>query len=89
MKLPASTPLLEEGRFWGAVYEVSARDLRQLNSCQGYPGNYNRLNFTVFDENGNPVEAIIYIKARQLEETQPSSEYLLVIQQGCRDWGIV
>ena len=76
-------------RVLGAIYEISDRDLRRLDSYQGYPGNYNRLNVTVFDENGDPIEAITYIKARQSEETQPSPEYLSVIQQGCRDWRII
>jgi len=73
----------------GAIYEVSDRDLRRLDSYKGYPGNYNRLNVTVFDEDGEPVEAITYIKAMQSEETQPSKEYLAVIQQGYKDWLIV
>jgi len=34
------------------------------------------------------IEAVTYIKAGQSEETQPSKEYLSVIQQGYRDWGI-
>lgn len=76
-------------RVLGAIYEISDRDLRRLDSYQGYPGNYNRLNVTVFNENGDPIEAITYIKARQSEETQPSPEYLSVIQQGCRDWRII
>lgn len=72
----------------GAIYEVSDRDLRRLDSYEGCPGNYNRINVTVFDEDGNPVEAVTYIKAGQVEETPPSKEYLAVIQQGYRDWGI-
>jgi len=76
-------------RILGAIYEVSDRDLRRLDSYEGYPGNSNRLNVTVFTENNEPVEAITYIKARQPEETQPSSEYLSIIQQGCKDWGLV
>ena len=76
-------------RVLGAIYEVSDRDLRRLDSYEGYPGDSNRLNVTVFTENNEPVEAITYIKARQPEETQPSSEYLSVIQQGCKDWGLV
>jgi len=47
------------------------------------------LNVIVFNENGDPVEAVTYIKARQSEETKPSAEYLSVIQQGCRDWKII
>ena len=73
----------------GAIYEVSDRDLRQLDSKEGYPDNYNRLKVTVFKEKGEPVEAITYIKARQSEETPPSPEYLSIIQQGYRDWGLV
>ena len=73
----------------GAIYEISDRDLRRLDSREGCPDNYNRLNVIVFNENGDPVEAVTYIKARQSEETQPSAEYLSVIQQGCRDWKII
>lgn len=73
----------------GAVYEVSDRDLRRLDSYEGCPGNYNHLNVTVFGEIGEPIEAITYIWSGQLEETPPVKEYLAVIQQGYRDWGIV
>ena len=74
---------------FGAIYEVSERDLRRLDKYEGCPGNYNRLNVTVFGENGKPIEAITYIKSGRLEETQPSKEYLAVIQQGYRDWGFI
>ena len=73
----------------GAVYEISDRDLRRLDKYEGYPGNYNRLNVTVFNENGDPIEAITYIKAGQSEETQPSPEYLSIMRQGCKDWRII
>jgi len=76
-------------RVIGAIYEISDRDLRRLDSYEGYPGNYNRLNITVFDEDGEPIKAITYVKSGQLEETQPSKEYLSLTQQGYRDWGIV
>ena len=70
----------------GAIYEITEQCLRQLDKYEGYPDKYNRLNVTVFDEDSEPIEAITYIKAGQLEETQPSKEYLAVIQQGYRDW---
>ncbi len=76
-------------RVLGAIYEVSDRDLKRLDNCQGNPGNYTRLNVTVFDEDGEPVKAITYIKSGQSEEAQPSKEYLAPIQQGYRDWGII
>ena len=72
-------------RVLGAIYEVSEECLRQLDK---YESSYNRLNVTVFDEDGEPIEAITYIKASQSEDTQPSQEYLAVIQQGYRDWRI-
>ena len=74
----------------GAIYEISDRDLRRLDGYEGHPGNYSRLKVTVFDEDGEPYEAITYIKtAGQSEETPPSIEYGSVIRQGYRDWGIV
>jgi hypothetical protein len=50
---------------------------------------YQRLKVTVFNEDNEPVEAVTYIKAGQPEEAKPSEQYLSVIQQGYRDWGIV
>jgi len=73
----------------GAIYEISDRDLKRLDSYEGYPANYNRLKVTVFNEDGEPFEAITYIKAGQIEETPPSPEYLTIIKQGCKDWGII
>ena len=70
-------------RVRGAIYEVSEQCLQRLDR---YEAGYNRLRITVFDEDSEPVEAITYIKAGQLEETRPSKEYLSVIQQGLRDW---
>ena len=72
-------------RVRGAIYEVTDECLRRLDK---YEAGYHRFNVTVFDEDGESVEAITYIKAGRLEETLPSKEYLAVIQQGYRDWGI-
>ena len=85
----ASIKPFRGGRVLGAIYEVSERDLRQLDKYEGYPDNYTRVNVTVADEFGSQIEAVTYIKIRQLEETQPSREYLSAIQQGYKDWGIV
>ena len=73
----------------GAIYEVPETDLRRLDSYEGYPNNYSRPNVKVFDEDGNRLEAVTYIKAGQLEETEPSKEYLAIVQQGYRDWRMV
>ncbi|MBE9483118.1 MAG: gamma-glutamylcyclotransferase [Chloroflexi bacterium] len=73
----------------GAIYEVSDKDWKRLDSYEGSPGNYSRFNITVFDEDGEPIKAITYVKSGQFEETPPSKEYLSIVQQGYRDWGIV
>jgi len=77
------------GKVPGAIYEISETCLRRLDKFEGYPDSYNRLNVTVFSEDGEPIEAITYVKTGQLEETPPSREYVSIIQQGYRDWGIV
>ncbi len=73
----------------GAIYEISDRDLRRLDNYEGYPGSASRLNVTVFNEDGEPTQAVTYIKTGRSEETKPSPEYLSIVQQGYRDWGIV
>ena len=82
----ASIKSLRGDRVRGALYEISELCLRRLDKYEGYPGNCNRFKVTVFDEDSEPFEAITYLKAGQLEETQPSKEYLAIIQQGLRDW---
>lgn len=73
-------------RVRGAIYEITEKCLQRLDKYEGYPGNYHRLKVIVFGEDDEPIEAITYIKAGQLEETSPSKEYLAIIQQGLRDW---
>lgn len=70
----------------GGIYDISEQCLRQLDR---YEEGYDRLKVTVFTEVNEPIEAITYIKSGQLEETQPSKEYLAIIQQGYRDWGLI
>ena len=36
----------------GAIYEISEQCLQRLDRYEGYPGNYNRVNVTVFNEDG-------------------------------------
>jgi len=73
----------------GAIYEISERCLRSLDKYEGYPTTYARMNIIVFTDLGDPVEAVTYVKVEQSEETQPLQQYLAIIQQGYKDWGIV
>jgi len=72
----------------GAVWDISENDLRRLDRYEGYPTNYDRINVLVINEDGVAGKAIAYIKRQQTDETKPSPEYLAVIRQGYRDWGI-
>ena len=71
----------------GAIYEVSEECLKQLDRYEG--SDYRRLNVIVNNEDGEPVEAVTYIRSKQAEEAKPSPEYLAIIQQGYKDWRLV
>jgi len=73
----------------GAVYEISERDLKRLDGYEGYPTIYDQRKVIVWTETNEQVEAITYIKIDQSRELKPSPEYLVVIQQGYRDWQLV
>lgn len=79
----ASIKSFRGDRVRGAIYEVSEQCLRRLDQ---FESGYQRLRVTVQGEDNEPIEAITYIKAGQMEEASPSREYLAVIQQGLRDW---
>ena len=81
----ASIRLSRDEKVLGAIYDVSEQCLRQLDK---YESSYDRLRITVFNEDGESIQAITYIKAGQSEETMPSPEYVSVSQQGYKDWGI-
>jgi len=82
----ASIRLSRGEKVLGAIYDISEQCLRQLDK---YESSYDRLKVTVFTETGEAIPAVTYIKTGQTEETKPSPEYLAIIQQGYRDWGIV
>ncbi len=72
----------------GAVYELSDKDLRRLDKCEACPSVHTRLNVLVFRDNDDPVEAVTYLK-NDNEETGPSADYIAVMKQGLKDWGIL
>ena len=71
----------------GAIYEVTEECLKRLDKYEG--SDYRRLNVIVNNEDGEPVEAVTYIRSGQADETKPSPEYLAVIQQGYKDWRLI
>jgi gamma-glutamylcyclotransferase len=73
----------------GALYEISEGCLKKLDAYEGYPGNYGRIKVRVFNGDGKALEALAYIKTGIAEESQPSKEYLAIVQQGYRDWSLI
>ncbi len=76
-------------RVLGGVYEIPESDLPKLDRFEDCPNTCERLKVLVFRDIGEPVEAVTYIKKRQTEDSKPSAEYLSIIQQGYRDWGLI
>lgn len=85
----ASIKPVKDERVMGGLYEISEKELNALDGYEGYPNTYNRINVTVFTDYDEPIKAITYIKAEQSDETKPTPEYLSVIQQGYKDWGLI
>lgn len=75
------------GKVLGAIYEVTEECLRQLDKYEG--SDYRRLKVIVNNEDGEPVEAVTYIRSGQAEPAKPSQEYLAILQQGYKDWRLV
>jgi gamma-glutamylcyclotransferase len=73
----------------GAIYELSEGDMKRLDKYEDCPASYSRINVGVNDDFGGLIEAVSYIRTGRADEASPSREYLAVIQQGYRDWGII
>lgn len=85
----ATLVLTHRERVPGAVYEIDAACLRTLDKYEQGPRDYNRVNVIVFNDFGDAVEAVTYMKTRRLPEGQPAADYIRHIQQGYRDWGLI
>jgi gamma-glutamylcyclotransferase len=84
----ASIKPFNGSRVTGAVWEISEKDIQHLDRYEDYPTTYDHLNVLVINEQGTATRAMTYIKHRQSDEAKPSPEYLAVIRQGFKDWGI-
>ncbi len=73
----------------GGVFEIDAACLRALDRYEGYPVEYDRMNVIVFNDLGDAVEAVTYYKKGRGAENPPSQEYLALMREGYRDWGLM
>jgi len=85
----ASIKPFQGNKVVGGVYEISERDLGSLDKHEGCPAVYSRVSKRVITEDGDLMEVVTYVMQQQSEESRPSREYLAIVQQGYRDWGII
>jgi gamma-glutamylcyclotransferase (GGCT)/AIG2-like uncharacterized protein YtfP len=69
----------------GAVYEVSVRDLNNLDIYEGYPRLYERINIETIDAAGSVFKAFVYVMVNK-GIGEPSEIYYNTIAQGFEDW---
>jgi gamma-glutamylcyclotransferase len=85
-----ATIRLQQGQqVLGGVYEIDAACLRSLDTHEGYPSVYDRMNVIVFNDLGDAIEAVTYFKKGRAVEAAPSQSYLAIIREGYRDWGLL
>lgn len=71
----------------GAVYDVSVRDIRNLDAYEGYPRLYKKLNVLVQDNQGKTYEAFVYVMVTK-GLASPAKHYFDIIAEGYGDWGL-
>jgi len=72
----------------GALYEITQEHLNTLDRFEGYPRFYTRKPLPVFTEEGEEVNAIVYLMNNRHQYSSPHRDYLNVILSGCRQWGL-
>ena len=76
-------------RVMGGLYEISDQDLSGLDKNAGVPVSATRFSVRVFPDTGPAVDAVTHVNVRGAEAGKPSAEYLTLIKQGYRQWGLV
>lgn len=68
----------------GVLYDVEMDGIKQLDTFEGYPKHYTRINVIVIDKNDNKIESIAYIanSDKICEGLYPTSEYINHLLQG-------
>lgn len=71
---------------WGGLFEVSTRDLAELDSprCEGFPKSYGKKIVRVFDSEGKSYDAWVYFRVGEIKGL-PSEKYRSAILEGASD----
>lgn len=71
----------------GALYQVTADDIKRLDKFEGHPFVYKRQNVTVETDEGKVI-AIAYIMKPEFIAKAPKEDYLQKIILGYQDWNL-
>ncbi len=72
---------------WGALYEITERDLRTLDAFEGYPRSYDHREVEVKDREGKSRRAITYLRTgRALGPPHPDYERIVI--DGAKECGL-
>ncbi|HAT4093037.1 TPA: gamma-glutamylcyclotransferase [Clostridium perfringens] len=78
----------EGEKVYGAIYEISLNDLKNLDKYEEYPDLYEKIDLIVQDISGISYEAFAYVMNEKGDKT-PDKRYLDIINKGYEDWGII
>lgn len=68
----------------GVLYEINDEDIEKLDKFEGYPNHYDKKTIKVKMENGDEVDALVYIaQADKIkDDLKPTKEYLNHLKEG-------
>ncbi|MFC1730356.1 gamma-glutamylcyclotransferase family protein [candidate division KSB1 bacterium] len=69
---------------YGGLFEISEKDLSELNNKEGYPKSYDIKKIEVKDEENNFYEAIVYFRTGK-QPGEPSELYRKIVIRGAED----
>ncbi|TFG47111.1 MAG: gamma-glutamylcyclotransferase [Dehalococcoidia bacterium] len=73
----------------GGVYDVPDSAIKKLNIAENFPTQNTKINILVNTESGESLNCFTYVPMHQAAEGKPAPEYLALLQQGYRDWGLI
>jgi cation transport regulator ChaC len=73
---------------YGALYKVTDSALRILDRATGAPVHYRRIEVGALDQNGNKVNAQVYIASKVEKGLRPASQYLQTILDGAAQFAL-
>lgn len=77
----------EKDLVYGAIYDVSYRDIKKLDAYEAYPRLYDRIYVEVEDDDGGIHKAFVYVMVVK-GRGEPAENYYNTIKQGFKDWNL-